>query len=203
VGTDAAAEGINLQFCWVLIKLRRALESGPALRNSAWAVFTATGQKRDRVAILNLVAGKTREGRVVKTLLDKMEEIRTALGLTRSLMSSAVCSRGFPSTNTCRGDPLRRRSGARGDPSRRSAHGRAGARDRGARRKHLRQRSAKLRAIFPSCRKRFILKRCAACFRLRAPFISNTPRRRSAWIWWAISIRRSSYALVCAERSTA
>ena len=34
------------------------------------------GQKRDRVAIINLVAGKTREGRVIKTLLDKLEEIR-------------------------------------------------------------------------------------------------------------------------------
>ena len=38
------------------------------------------GQKRDRVAIVNLVAGKTREGRVIKTLLDKLEEIRKQLG---------------------------------------------------------------------------------------------------------------------------
>jgi hypothetical protein len=38
------------------------------------------GQKRDRVAIINLVAGKTREGRVIKTLLDKLEEIRKQLG---------------------------------------------------------------------------------------------------------------------------
>jgi len=79
---------------------------------------------------------------------------------------------------------------ARGDPSRRSAHGRAGARDRGARRKHLRPKAAKLRAIFPSCRSAFILKRCAACFPVTCAVISNTPRRRSAWIWWAISIRR-------------
>ena len=38
------------------------------------------GQKRERVAIINLVAGKTREGRVIKTLLDKLEEIRKQLG---------------------------------------------------------------------------------------------------------------------------
>ena len=34
------------------------------------------GQKHDPVIILNLVAAKTREGRVLKTLLDKLEKIR-------------------------------------------------------------------------------------------------------------------------------
>jgi hypothetical protein len=38
------------------------------------------GQKHDPVVILNLVAGKTREGRVMKTLLDKLESIRKSLG---------------------------------------------------------------------------------------------------------------------------
>ena len=38
------------------------------------------GQKHDPVIILNLVAGKTREGRVLKTLLDKLERIRKELG---------------------------------------------------------------------------------------------------------------------------
>ena len=37
------------------------------------------GQKHDPVIILNLVAGKTREGRVLKTLLDKLERIRKEL----------------------------------------------------------------------------------------------------------------------------
>ena len=37
-------------------------------------------QKHDPVIILNLVAGKTREGRVLKTLLDKLERIRKELG---------------------------------------------------------------------------------------------------------------------------
>ena len=37
-------------------------------------------QKHDPVVILNLVAGKTREGRVLKTLLDKLERIRKELG---------------------------------------------------------------------------------------------------------------------------
>jgi len=37
------------------------------------------GQKHDPVVILNLVAPKTREGRVLKTLLDKLEKIRKEL----------------------------------------------------------------------------------------------------------------------------
>jgi superfamily II DNA or RNA helicase len=78
VGTDAAAEGINLQFCWVLINYD--VPWNPARLEQRMGRIHRYGQKRDRVAILNLVAGKTREGRVVKTLLDKMEEIRTALG---------------------------------------------------------------------------------------------------------------------------
>jgi hypothetical protein len=37
------------------------------------------GQKHDPVFLLNLVAGKTREGRVLRTLLDKLERIRKEL----------------------------------------------------------------------------------------------------------------------------
>src|SRR6266516_743765 len=38
------------------------------------------GQKHPSVLIMNLVAGKTREGRVMKTLLEKLEKIRKDLG---------------------------------------------------------------------------------------------------------------------------
>lgn len=78
VGTDAAAEGINLQFCWVLINYD--VPWNPARLEQRMGRIHRYGQKKDRVVILNLVAGKTREGRVVKTLLDKLEEIRVALG---------------------------------------------------------------------------------------------------------------------------
>ena len=37
------------------------------------------GQQHDPVVIVNLVAGETREGRVLKTLLDKLELIRRRL----------------------------------------------------------------------------------------------------------------------------
>lgn len=78
VGTDAAAEGVNLQFCWVLVNYD--VPWNPARLEQRMGRIHRYGQKKDRVAILNLVAGNTREGRVVKTLLDKLEEIRVALG---------------------------------------------------------------------------------------------------------------------------
>lgn len=78
VGTDAAAEGINLQFCWILINYD--IPWNPARLEQRMGRIHRYGQKRDKVAIINLVAGKTREGRVIKTLLDKLEEIRKQLG---------------------------------------------------------------------------------------------------------------------------
>ncbi|MFM0059662.1 helicase-related protein [Paraburkholderia phytofirmans] len=78
VGTDAAAEGINLQFCWVLINYD--IPWNPARLEQRMGRIHRYGQKSDRVAILNLVAGKTREGGVVRKLLEKMEEIRKAMG---------------------------------------------------------------------------------------------------------------------------
>lgn len=77
VGTDAAAEGINLQFCWILINYD--VPWNPARLEQRMGRIHRYGQTRDRVSIINLVAGATREGRVIKTLLDKLEEIRKAL----------------------------------------------------------------------------------------------------------------------------
>jgi superfamily II DNA or RNA helicase/DNA-binding XRE family transcriptional regulator len=78
IGTDAAAEGINLQFCWLLVNYD--IPWNPARLEQRMGRIHRYGQKRDRVSIINLVAGKTREGRVMKTLLDKLEEIRKQLG---------------------------------------------------------------------------------------------------------------------------
>lgn len=78
VGTDAAAEGINLQFCWLLINYD--IPWNPARLEQRMGRIHRYGQQRDTVVIINLVAGGTREGRVIKTLLDKLEEIRRHLG---------------------------------------------------------------------------------------------------------------------------
>ena len=59
-------------------ELRRALEPGaPGTADGAHP--TRYGQARDPVVIVNLIAGETREGRVLKVLLDKLEAIRKQL----------------------------------------------------------------------------------------------------------------------------
>lgn len=77
-GTDAAAEGINLQFCSILFNYD--VPWNPARLEQRMGRIHRYGQKRDRVLIVNLIAGNTREGKVIKTLLDKLEEIRKQLG---------------------------------------------------------------------------------------------------------------------------
>jgi hypothetical protein len=77
VATDAAGEGINLQFCWIMINYD--IPWNPARLEQRMGRIHRYGQKHDPVIIINLVAGKTREGRVLKTLLDKLEKIRKQL----------------------------------------------------------------------------------------------------------------------------
>jgi SNF2 family DNA or RNA helicase/DNA-binding XRE family transcriptional regulator len=82
VATDAAGEGINLQFCRLMINYD--IPWNPARLEQRMGRIHRYKQKRD-VFIVNLVAGDpesktgTREGRVLKTLLDKLERIRKEL----------------------------------------------------------------------------------------------------------------------------
>ena len=76
--TDAAAEGINLQFCWIMINFD--VPWNPARLEQRMGRIHRYGQKHDPVRIVNLVAPKTREGLVLRTLLAKLETIRSALG---------------------------------------------------------------------------------------------------------------------------
>jgi SNF2 family DNA or RNA helicase len=77
IATDAAGEGINLQFCWIMINYD--IPWNPARLEQRMGRIHRYLQKHDPVVILNLVAPKTREGKVLKTLLDKMEKIRKEL----------------------------------------------------------------------------------------------------------------------------
>jgi superfamily II DNA or RNA helicase len=77
VATDAAGEGINLQFCWLMVNYD--IPWNPARLEQRMGRIHRYKQKHDPVVILNLVAGETREGRVLKTLLDKLERIRREL----------------------------------------------------------------------------------------------------------------------------
>ncbi len=76
--TDAAAEGINLQFCWIMINFD--VPWNPARLEQRMGRIHRYGQKHDPVQIVNLVAPKTREGLVIETLLNKLETIRSSLG---------------------------------------------------------------------------------------------------------------------------
>ena len=75
--TDAAGEGINLQFCWIMINYD--VPWNPARLEQRMGRIHRYGQKHDPVIILNLVSPSTREGRVLKTLLEKLEKIRKQL----------------------------------------------------------------------------------------------------------------------------
>ena len=77
VATDAAGEGINLQFCWLMVNYD--VPWNPARLEQRMGRIHRYGQQHDPVVIVNLVAGETREGRVLKTLLDKLELIRKEL----------------------------------------------------------------------------------------------------------------------------
>ena len=77
VATDAAGEGINLQFCWLMINYD--IPWNPARLEQRMGRIHRYKQKHDPVHVVNLVAGKTREGRVMRILLEKLEVIRAEL----------------------------------------------------------------------------------------------------------------------------
>ena len=77
VATDAAGEGINLQFCWLMANYD--VPWNPARLEQRMGRIHRYGQKHDPVVIVNLVAGETREGRVLTVLLEKLEAIRKQL----------------------------------------------------------------------------------------------------------------------------
>ena len=78
IATDAAGEGINLQFCWIMVNYD--LPWNPARLEQRMGRIHRYGQKRNEVYILNMLANDTREGRVMQTLLAKIEQIRKDIG---------------------------------------------------------------------------------------------------------------------------
>lgn len=76
VATDAAGEGINLQFCRLMVNYD--IPWNPARLEQRMGRIHRYGQKHN-VRIINLVAGTTHEGRVLKVLLDKLDTIRRAM----------------------------------------------------------------------------------------------------------------------------
>ncbi|HHF57800.1 MAG TPA: helicase, partial [candidate division WOR-3 bacterium] len=80
VATEAAGEGINLQFCHIMINYD--IPWNPNRLEQRMGRIHRYGQQKD-VYIFNLVAEDTREGKVLAKLFDKLEEIRNKLGSDR------------------------------------------------------------------------------------------------------------------------
>lgn len=76
VATDAAGEGINLQFCRLM--LNYDIPWNPARLEQRMGRIHRYGQKHN-VQIVNLVAGSTYEGNVLRVLLKKLDAIRGEL----------------------------------------------------------------------------------------------------------------------------
>ncbi len=77
VATEAAGEGINLQFCWLMINFD--IPWNPVRLEQRVGRIHRYGQEKDCL-IFNFVAQNTREGRVLRKLLDRLAEIRHDLG---------------------------------------------------------------------------------------------------------------------------
>ena len=86
VATEAAGEGINLQFCHLMVNYD--LPWNPTRLEQRMGRIHRIGQERD-VYVFNFVAERSQdgqpviEGRILKRLLDKLEQMRDALGRER------------------------------------------------------------------------------------------------------------------------
>jgi len=92
VATEAAGEGINLQFCWLMINYD--IPWNPVRLEQRVGRIHRYGQEHDCL-VINFVAQNTREGRVLQKLLDRLREIRAELGSDQVF---DVVGEIFPST---------------------------------------------------------------------------------------------------------
>ena len=77
VATEAAGEGINLQFCWLMVNFD--IPWNPVRLEQRMGRIHRYGQEQDCL-IFNFVAANTREGQVLERLLERLREIRRELG---------------------------------------------------------------------------------------------------------------------------
>ncbi|HEY8899230.1 MAG TPA: helicase-related protein [Chthoniobacterales bacterium] len=74
LATDAAGEGINLQFAWIMINYD--IPWNPARLEQRMGRLHRFGQQHSEVRIFNFIADGTREGDVLLTLLRKLDDAR-------------------------------------------------------------------------------------------------------------------------------
>jgi len=80
VSTEAGGEGINLQFCWLMVNYD--IPWNPNRLEQRMGRVHRYGQQHE-VHIYNLVAVDTREGQILNRLFDKLSQIRDHLGSDR------------------------------------------------------------------------------------------------------------------------
>ncbi len=77
VATEAAGEGINLQFCHIMINYD--LPWNPNRLEQRMGRIHRYGQKHP-VSVFNMVASDTREGQIMQRLFEKLDEIKEVMG---------------------------------------------------------------------------------------------------------------------------
>lgn len=77
VATEAAGEGINLQFCWMMINYD--IPWNPVRLEQRMGRIHRYGQDHDCL-IYNYISSSTREGKVLERLLERLKAIRIELG---------------------------------------------------------------------------------------------------------------------------
>ncbi len=80
VSTEAGGEGINLQFCWLMVNYD--IPWNPNRLEQRMGRIHRYGQQHE-VHIYNLVAIDTKEGRILQKLFEKLERIKEHLGSDR------------------------------------------------------------------------------------------------------------------------
>jgi superfamily II DNA or RNA helicase len=80
VATEAAGEGINLQFCWLMVNYD--IPWNPNRLEQRMGRIHRYGQQNE-VHIYNLVAVDTREGKILEKLFEKLNRMREHLGSDR------------------------------------------------------------------------------------------------------------------------
>ena len=94
VATEAAGEGINLQFCWLMINYD--IPWNPVRLEQRMGRIHRYGQEKDCL-IFNFVAINTSEGRVLQKLFDRLEQIEADLDPDRTGKIFNVLGDVFPS----------------------------------------------------------------------------------------------------------
>lgn len=94
VATEAAGEGINLQFCWLMVNYD--IPWNPVRLEQRMGRIHRYGQEKDCL-IFNFVATNTAEGRVLHKLFERIEAIQDDLDPNKTGMIFNVLGDVFPS----------------------------------------------------------------------------------------------------------